>query len=165
MDTDSGQRDQNSSGADPRQAELPKWTQATTHEARATDFTVPFVLAAAAIVLGVIGAGIKLSREVLTVHSVSDVLTVQSLSQEVLRIIHSFFPSPDNVVKSDNWVLALAALVGGLATVVGTVQMAFWVIREALTKTTARHLWSNHAIVVGDTALARRVAAGFIDAG
>jgi hypothetical protein len=123
------------------------------HLASAGNITVPLILAAGAVLFGVAGwSAAKFDG------------SFKSVSEIVIRVIGSFLPTPA-AVADGNWASRLGAMFAALTTVTSAVLIGLATLGEQLTQLAARYLWSNHAIVVGDTALGRRVAEGFEAAG
>jgi hypothetical protein len=119
------------------------------HLASAGNITVPLVFAAGAIIFGLAGWGAAKFDG-----------SFKSVSEIVIRVIGSFIPTPASVAEG-NWASRLGAMFAALTTVTSAILIGLATLGEQLTQLAARHLWSNHTIVVGDTALGRRVAEGF----
>jgi hypothetical protein len=123
------------------------------HLASAGNITVPLILAAGAVIFGLAGwSAAKFDG------------SFKSVSEIVIRVIGSFLPTPA-AVADGNWASRLGAMFAALTTVTSAILIGLATLGEQLTQLAARYLWSNHAIVVGDTALGRRVAEGFEAAG
>jgi hypothetical protein len=143
------------------------------HAASIGDLTVPLLFGVLAVLLGVIGWSWALfwggpvggtAACPTSLNGTPDYPTFAKLSEIFVRVAGSFFPSPSNVTCG-NWVSRLGAILAAFTTLISALMVALATLGEALTKTVARHVWRGHTIVVGDSVLARRVAAGFLSAG
>lgn len=88
----------------------------------------------------------------------------KSACEIIVRVVASFIPSPGTVTQG-NWMSRLGAVLAALTTVTSAVMVAASTLGEHLTRTAARHLWTDHIVLIGDTPLAKMLAKGFRDAG
>jgi hypothetical protein len=113
------------------------------------DLTLPLVLGALAVALGLGGWSAALFDG-----------SFKSISEIIVRVIASFIPSA-NTVTAGNWASRLGAVFAALTTVTGAVMVALATLGEHLTRTAARRLWSRHIVLIGDTPLTGELARGF----
>jgi hypothetical protein len=117
------------------------------------DISLPAVLGGLAIVFGIAGWSAALFDG-----------SFKSISEIIVRVIGSFIPSAATVTQG-NWASRLGAVLAALTTVTGAFMVGLATLGEQVAKAKARHLWSAHTILIGDTLLARRLAEGFQVAG
>ena len=122
---------------------------AIVHAANRGDISVPLVLGALAVGFGLAGWSAALFDG-----------SFQSVSEIIVRVVGSFIPSANAVIQG-NWASRLGAVFAALTTVTGAVMVGLATLGEHVTKAKARHLWSGHTVLIGDTALGRRLAEGF----
>ena len=108
---------------------------------------LPVMLGATAIVLGLIGWSIEYFNG-----------RIESVAGIIVRTIQSFFPSTTLLAESNKLTL-VAIMLGTMATFLSLVVMSFATLRERIMRSYARYLWSNHVAVIGDTPIARQIAA------
>ena len=122
---------------------------AVVQAANRGDISVPLVLGALAVGFGLAGWSAALFDG-----------SFKSISEIIVRVIGSFIPSANTVIPG-NWASRLGAVFAALTTVTGAVMVGLATLGEHIAKAKGRHLWSQHTILIGDTALARRLAEGF----
>jgi hypothetical protein len=83
-----------------------------------------------------------------------------SICEIIVRVVGSFIPKAETVTEG-NWASRLGAALAALTTVIGAVMVGLATLGEHVTQAKARHLWTHHTVLIGDTPLARRLAAGF----
>jgi len=113
------------------------------------DITLPVVIGGLAVAFGLAGWSAALFDG-----------TFKSISEIIVRVISSFIPKAETVADG-NWASRLGAALAALTTVTGAVMVGLATLGEHVTKAKARHLWTQHTILIGDTSLARRLADGF----
>jgi hypothetical protein len=122
---------------------------AVVQAANRGDISVPLVLGVLAVGFGLAGWSAALFDG-----------SFKSISEIIVRVVGSFIPSANAVIPG-NWASRLGAVFAALTTVTGAVMVGLATLGEHVTKAKARHLWSGHTVLIGDTALARRLAEGF----
>jgi hypothetical protein len=110
---------------------------------------VSVLLAVLAIVLGFIGWSTALFDG-----------TFYSAAQIVMRVILSFIPAVERL-QDGNALTQLSAILGALATFYSAILLLIEVLRVRMARMRVRRLWRGHAIIVGNTDLARRLCAAF----
>ena len=113
------------------------------------DITLPVVIGGLAIAFGLAGWSAALFDG-----------SFKSISEIIVRVISSFIPKAATVADG-NWASRLGAVLAALTTVIGAVMVGLATLGEHVTKAKARHLWTQHTILIGATPLARRLADGF----
>ena len=113
------------------------------------DITLPVVIGGLAVAFGLAGWSAALFDG-----------SFKSISEIIVRVIGSFIPRADTVADG-NWASRLGAALAALTTVIGAVMVGLATLGEHVTKAKARHLWTQHTILIGATPLARRLAEGF----
>jgi RyR domain len=126
-----------------------RWLSTLVRAASQGDITLPVVLGALAVVFGLAGWTAALFDG-----------SFKSIGEIILRVIGSFIPKA-RPATDGNWASQLGAVLAALTTVIGAVMVGLATLGEHVTKAKARHLWSRHTILIGDTSLARRLAEGF----
>lgn len=86
---------------------------------------------------------------------------IKSVLEIPVRVIHSFFPTIAPYKNTKHWATHLGLLFGALTTVITALHIGLNALHHQITIILARHWLLNHTIVIGDTAIARRVARGF----
>jgi hypothetical protein len=122
---------------------------AVVQAANRGDITLPVVIGGLAVVFGLAGWSAALFDG-----------SFKSISEIIVRVIASFIPRADTVADG-NWASRLGAALAALTTVTGAVMVGLATLGEHVTKAKARHLWTQHTVLIGDTPLARRLAEGF----
>ncbi len=112
-------------------------------------FSLPLILSVGAVVSGLIGWS-NLATE----------FSIKSIATIVINTILAFIPSLDRL-EGGNPMTHLSALLGALTTFIGAILIAYAKLYEQILCMRARYLWSNHVAVIGDTEVARRLAADF----
>jgi hypothetical protein len=113
------------------------------------DITLPVVIGGLAVAFGLAGWTAALFDG-----------SFKSITEIIVRVIGSFIPKADTVTDG-NWASRLGAALAALTTVIGAAMVGLATLGEHITKAKARHLWTQHTILIGDTPLARRLAEGF----
>ena len=111
------------------------------------NLTLPLVLATVSIAIGVIGWSAALYDG-----------TLNSITAVIIRVAKAFALSPDNLNTRGNRLTDVATLLAVLTTVTSAAVIALALLGEAIAKFMARYFARDHAIVIGDTPLARRAA-------
>ncbi|HWP26878.1 MAG TPA: RyR domain-containing protein [Xanthobacteraceae bacterium] len=109
--------------------------------------SLPLVLSMGAVVTGVVGWTV----------AVPD-FSMKSVAAIGINTVLAFIPSLDRL-QGGNALTQLSALLGALTTFTGAMLIGLTTLHEQLVRARARYLWSDHVVVIGDTAIARRIAA------
>ncbi len=109
--------------------------------------SLPLVLSLGAVVTGVVGWTV----------AVPD-FSMKSVATVGINTILAFIPSLDRL-QGGNVLTQLSALLGALTTFTGAILIGLTTLHEQIARARARYLWSDHVVVIGDTAIARRIAA------
>ncbi|HXF88066.1 MAG TPA: RyR domain-containing protein [Xanthobacteraceae bacterium] len=109
--------------------------------------SLPLVLSMGAVVTGVVGWTV----------AVPD-FSMKSVATIGINTVLAFIPSLDRL-QGGNVLTQLSALLGALTTFTGAMLIGLTTLHEQIVRARARYLWSDHVVVIGDTAIARRIAA------
>jgi hypothetical protein len=113
---------------------------------RGQSLTLPLLLALLTIVTGLVGWTAALFDG-----------TLNSITRILIHVARSFALSADGL-NGGNRLTDVATFLGVVTTLVGASLLSLALLGEAVAKLRARFLLKGHAIVIGDTVLARRAA-------
>lgn len=130
--------------------------KATASDANATEifrgstgkFILPIVLGLAAILFGIGGWMATPSFDG----------SFRAFSDIVPRVIGTFLLNESSTRDPGNWATQLGKVLAAVTTASGAILLALAAAREAMIGLLARYIYSSHMLVIGDTAVARRVA-------
>jgi hypothetical protein len=128
-------------------ARLRKGLRVLLFAVRGGRLSLPLVLSLGAVVTGVVGWTAAMPD-----------LSMKSVAAVGINTILAFIPSLDRL-QGGNVLTQFSALLGALTTFTGAILIGATTLHEQIVRARARYLWSDHVVVIGDTAIARRIAA------